>query len=216
MELYIDTVILEDIKKACKTGLIKGITTTPTFFARDGFTDPIQFYKKMREIFDGDLQVEALGSDPDEIKASIDEILRAGLDNLTFKTPVNWQGLKTVKMYSGDYKFNVHLVYTVNQAVLAADCGAAIVCPLMGRFDDYGGDSYALLCSIKEALVKNGFDTKVMASSIRHPKHVEVAFQVPADIVTIPPKVFWNLLESPYTQDGIVKFEADLKAVSLK
>ena len=216
MELYIDTVVLDDIAKACETGLIKGITTTPTFFARDGFKDPIQFYKKMREIFDGDLQVEALGTDTDEIKASIDEILGAGLNNLTFKTPVNWHGLKAVKTYSKEHKFNVHLVYNVNQAILAADCGAAVVCPLMGRFDDYGGESYELLCSIKEALVKNGYDTKVMASSIRHPKHVEMAFQVPADIVTIPPKVFWNLLKSPYTQDGISKFEADLKDVSLK
>lgn len=216
MELYIDTVILEDIKKACETGLIRGITTTPTFFARDGFKDPIQFYKKMRQIFDGDLHVEALGSDSNEIKASIDEILAAGLDNLTFKTPINWQGLKVVRNYSQEHRFNVHLVYNVNQAVMAADCGAAIVCPLMGRFDDYGGESYELLCSIKEALHKNGFDTKVMASSIRHPKHVEMAFQVPADIVTIPPRVFWTLLESPYTQDGIDKFETDLKAVFLK
>ena len=215
MELYIDTVDIDEIKKASDTGLIKGITTTPTFFARDGYKDPIQFYKKMREIFDGDIQVEALGSDTSQIKASIDEIINAGLENLTFKTPVNWQGLKFVKKYSKEYRFNVHLVYNINQAILAADCGAAVICPLMGRLDDYGGDSYELLSSIKETLIKNGYDTKIMASSIRHPKHVEMAFRVAVDIVTIPPKVFWSLIESPFTEDGIKKFEKDLNAVKL-
>ena len=215
MELYIDTVEIDEIKKASNTGLIKGVTTTPTFFARDGYKDPIQFYKKMREIFDGDIQVEALGSDIGQIKASIDEIINAGLDNLTFKTPVNWHGLKFVKKYSKDYRFNVHLVYNINQAILAADCGAAVICPLMGRLDDYGGDSYELLSSIKETLIKNGYDTKIMASSIRHPKHVEMAFRVAVDIVTIPPKVFWSLIESPFTEDGIKRFEKDLNAVKL-
>ena len=215
MELYIDTVDIDEIKKASDTGLIKGITTTPTFFARDGYKDPIQFYKKMREIFDGDIQVEALGSDTSQIKESIEETINAGLDNLTFKTPVNWQGLKFVKKYSKEYRFNVHLVYNINQAILAADCGAAVICPLMGRLDDYGGNSYEFLSSIKETLYKNGYDTKIMASSIRHPKHVEMAFRVAVDIVTIPPKVFWSLIESPFTEDGIKKFEKDLNAVKL-
>jgi len=216
MELYIDTVVLDEVRKACETRLIKGITTTPTFFAREGYKNPIQFYKKIRQIFDGDLQVEVLGSKPDEIKRGIEEIMKSGIDNITFKTPATWAALKLVKEYASTYRFNVHLVYNVTQAVLAADCGATCVCPLMGRCDDYGGDSSKLLYDIKTALTKNNYDTKVMASSIRHPDHVHIAFLAAVDIVTIPPKVFWNLLESPYTKEGILKLEKDLKVITGK
>lgn len=215
MKIYIDTVKIKEIEKVLDTGLISGITTTPTFFARDGYKNPVEFYKKMREVFDGDIQVEALGKSVEGIESSIKEILDSGLTNLTFKTPVTWAGIKTVKQYSSKYKFNVHLVYNVNQAMIAAESGAQIVCPLMGRYDDYGGDSMRLLLDIKETLIANNYDTNVMASSIRHPKHVENAFKAKADIITIPPKVFWSLLETPLTQDGIDKFEKDLESVSL-
>lgn len=213
MELYFDTVDLDEIQKAVDTGLIKGVTTTPTFLLKDGIKNPIEFYSKIREIFRGDLQVEALGSTPKEIGETVERVFESGLSNVTFKVPVTWHGLKAVKENAEKFKFNVHLVYNVNQAILAAECGASIVCPLMGRFDDYGGNSYELLCRIKEALSKNRYETKVMASSIRHPKHVETAFLAAADIVTVPPSVFWMLLDTPYTQDGIAKFETDLSSV---
>ena len=215
MQIYIDTVIIEEISKADSTGLISGVTTTPTFLARDGFKDPISYYKKIRENYSGDLQVEAMGSDVNEIKKTINDIEKAELQNITYKMPIDWNGIKILKDLSNKHKFNLHLVYNLNQAMIAALNGASIVCPLMGRFDDSGGDSYKLLSEIKNCFLKYNLNTRIMASSIRNNLHVENAFKSQSDIITIPPKIFWSLLDSSLTEDGIKKFEIDLKKINI-
>lgn len=212
MKIYIDTVVEEKIDEAVASGLVKGITTTPTFFVRDG-VNPHDFYQKIHAKYPQlDLQVELMGDSKEELNKNLEALLQLGISNLTFKTPIN----PTTIAFAANNKqrFNFHLVYNVNQAIFAAAAGATFICPLLGRLDDNGYDGVTMYRKIKKALAINGFDTQVMASSIRTTNHVTRLFSTTkVDAITLPPDIFKKCLTNLITDNGVALFKKDLQQI---
>ncbi len=211
MELFIDSADMDVIRKATDLGFVEGITTTPTFMQRQGITDVDGAIVELSTLAP-QLHVEALGDDVGEI---VDEAKRiAALEGLqediVFKIPVNMVGLQAVsRLTDQGYKVNVHLVYTLNQAYMAAEAGATYVCPLVGRLHDQGHDSFALIENCVEMIEDHDYPTKVLVSSVRHPEHVRQAVISGAQAVTIPWKVMKILPENALTGRGIRSFSID-------
>ncbi len=208
MKIYIDSV--EEDKIAEYSDIISGITTTPTFFAKHKI-NPFDFYKKIANLHPNlDLQVELMGDTKEELQENLNKLLSLGIPKLTFKTPITKTSLEFIS--SNSYDFNVHLVYTIPQAIFAAAAGAKFICPLLGRMDDNGYDGVKTYRKIKKALALNGFDhVLVMASSIRTVNHVTRLFSTTkVDAVTLPPDIFHKCLNNLLTDSGIEIFKRDL------
>ena len=213
MKILIDTLDVKEIKKYSDMGIISGVTTNPTFFYEEGVKSTEEFLSILKDIMpDKEIQLEAMGS--------VDEILKIARDyvvspsgtpcehNIVSKIPFNEDGLEAVSILSKEsIKTNVHLVYSVNQAVLAARSGATYVCPLMGRFDDSGQNSSELLGGIKTAFDNYDIKTEILAASVRHPDHVKQALLLGVDAITIPYKVFKLMMDHPLTERGTRAFE---------
>lgn len=213
MELYLDTVLPAEIKAAAEYGFLTGVTTTPTFMQRQGVTDVDKAIVELSHLVPL-LHVEALGDTWQEIIAEAER--QANLpgvnNNLVFKIPITNEGLKAVSRLSAKgYRTNVHLVYTLNQAWLAAAAGATYICPLVGRLHDQGHDSFALIQQIVDMVNYYGYNSKVMVSSVRHADHVRMAVVSGAQAVTIPWKVLKVLTDNSLTEKGIFSFEVDTK-----
>src|SRR5512140_2340680 len=176
MDLYLDSVDFKEIEAAFQLGFVKALTTTPTFMHRHGITDIQGAIVKLSGMVP-DLHVEALGRTHDEIVAAADEILALPLKlRPVFKVPVGLEALQACNTLArrGD-RVNVHLIYSLNQAYMAMEAGAAFVCPLAGRMHDQGQDANRLFEQIAEVKARYGYKTKIMYSSVRHAEHVRSA-----------------------------------------
>ena len=211
MKIYIDTVLEEKIDECMATGIIAGITTTPTFFVRDG-VNPHDFYNKISNKYpDIDLQVELMGDNDEELNNNLKGLMDLNIP-LTFKIPISTTAVAFAAR--NKYRFNFHLVYNVSQAIFAALAGATFICPLLGRFDDNGFDGVSLYKKIKKALVMNGFDTKVMASSIRTTNHLTRLFSTTnVDAITLPPDILKKCMNNLLTDNGVALFKKDLQQI---
>lgn len=210
MKIYIDSVDEAKIEDCMQSCLITGITTTPTFFVKQK-VNPFDFYKRIREKYPHtDLQVELMGDTYEEMQKNLNELIELNL-NLTFKTPISKLGLSFVAK-KAIYNFNVHLVYTVPQALFAAEAGARFICPLLGRMDDNGFDGVETYKTIKDALVLNGYNsTFLMASSIRTVSHVtRLLSTTKVDAITLPPDIFDKCFNNLITNNGVELFKKDL------
>lgn len=211
MKLYIDSANIKDIEKYAGMGIFSGVTTTPTFFRREGIADISAEIKKIYDFVPGELHIEALGETTEEIIKNCES--NAGMGpNVVSKIPLNPESIKAVKYLSEEkIKTNVHLIFTLNQSIMAALAGATYVCPLVGRLYDVGHDGLKLVEEIITAFHKYpDITSRVMVSSVRTPEHVKQAALLGADITTIPPYVIDLMFHHPLTMLGIQKFEEDI------
>lgn len=208
MELYLDSVNLDEIREAQSLGYLTGLTTTPTFMFRDGITDIDAAILNISKIVDI-LQVEALGNTADEIIREAHRQVELGLnpEKTVFKIPISLEGTKACKRLIDDgLQVNLHLVYTLQQAYMGMAAGATYVCPLVGRLQDQGHDALGLVEDCVDVVEKYGYYTKIMFSSVRHAEHVKNALQIGVHTCTIPWKVMKALTENHFTRIGTEEF----------
>ncbi|MBS6194567.1 MAG: fructose-6-phosphate aldolase [Clostridiales bacterium] len=214
MRFFIDTAKVEDIKKANDMGIICGVTTNPSLIAKEGrdFNEVIQ---EIASIVDGPIsgEVKATTVDAEGMIKEGREIA-AIHPNMVVKIPMTAEGLKACKVLSEEgIRTNVTLIFTANQALLAARAGAAYVSPFLGRLDDISVRGVDLIREIADIFDIAGLDTQIIAASVRNPVHVTDCALAGADIATVPYKVLEQMIKHPLTDAGISKFQADYKAV---
>lgn len=213
MELFLDTANIEDIKKAVDIGIISGVTTNPSLVARE----KRDFHTIVREIcaiVPGPVSAEVLSTEADKM---IEEArVLAGLaPNVVIKLPMTKDGLKACRVLVAEgIKTNVTLVFSANQALLAALAGATYVSPFVGRIDDTGHDGMQVVRDIVEIYRNYDFATKIITASVRHPMHVLEAARAGSDIATVPNAVLEAMFRHPLTDIGIERFLADWKKVT--
>ena len=214
MRFFVDTANVEDIKKANDMGVICGVTTNPSLSAKEGrnFNEVIA---EIASIVDGPIsgEVKATTVDAEGMIAEGREIAKIH-PNMVVKIPMTVEGLKAVKVLNSEgIKTNVTLVFSANQALLAARAGATYVSPFLGRLDDISQPGIDLIRQIAEIFEVAGLDTQIIAASIRNPIHVTDCALAGADIATVPYKVIEQMTKHPLTDQGIEKFQKDYKAV---
>lgn len=214
MRFFVDTANVEDIKKANDMGVICGVTTNPSLIAKEG-RDFNEVIAEIASIVDGPIsgEVKATTVDAEGMIAEGREIAKIH-PNMVVKIPMTVEGLKAVKVLTAEgIKTNVTLVFTANQALLAARAGATYVSPFLGRLDDISQPGIDLIRQIADMFAVAGIDTQIIAASIRNPIHVTDCALAGADIATVPYKVIEQMTKHPLTDQGIEKFQKDYKAV---
>ena len=214
MKFFIDTANVEDIRKANDMGVICGVTTNPSLIAKEG-RDFNEVIKEITSIVDGPIsgEVKATTVDAEGMIAEGREIAKIH-PNMVVKIPMTVEGLKATKVLSSEgIPVNVTLIFSANQAILAANAGAAYVSPFLGRLDDINTPGIDLIRNISEIFDIYGYDTEIIAASVRNPIHVTDCALAGADIATVPYKVIEQMTKHPLTDQGIEKFQADYKAV---
>ena len=205
MKFFIDTANVEDIRKANDMGVICGVTTNPSLIAKEG--------RDFKEVGPISGEVKATTVDAEGMIKEGREIA-AIHPNMVVKIPMTVEGLKAVKVLSAEgIKTNVTLIFTANQALLAARAGATYVSPFLGRLDDISTAGISLIEDIVTIFDNYGLETEIIAASIRHPMHVTDCALAGAHIATVPYKVIEQMTHHPLTDQGIAKFQADYKAV---
>jgi len=212
MKFFLDTANLQQIKEAQELGILDGVTTNPSLMAKEGIRGDEEIknhYVKICEIVDGDVSAEVLSMTYEEmIKEG--EILAALHPQITVKLPCTKDGIRAVKYFSDKgVKTNCTLVFSAGQALLAAKAGAKYVSPFVGRLDDISSDGIALVAQIVEIYSYYGYDTQVLAASIRHTQHIIQCLEVGADVATCPLSAIVGLLKHPLTDQGLEIFAKD-------
>ena len=214
MRFFIDTANVEDIKKANDMGGICGVTTNPSLIAKEG-RDFKEVIAEIASIVDGPIrgEVTATTTDAEGMIAEGREIAKIH-PNMVVKIPMTVEGLKACKALTAEgIKTNVTLVFTANQALLAARAGATYVAPFLGRLDDISTKGVDLIAEIVEMFEVAGIETEIIAASVRNPIHETECALAGADIATVPYKVLEQMTKHPLTDAGIEKFQKDYKAV---
>ncbi len=209
MKFFIDTANLEEIKKAESYGMIDGVTTNPSLVAKEGDVDFEDHIKAICDVVDGPVSAEVVGLEAEEM---IEEArhLSSLAPNVVVKIPMTMEGMKAVKTLSEEgINTNVTLVFSANQALLAAKAGATYVSPFIGRLDDRAHNGMDLVKEIVQIYNNYGMDTEIISASIRHPMHVKEAALAGAHIATIPFNVIEKLSKHPLTDLGIERFLDD-------
>ena len=214
MRFFLDTANVEDIRKANDIGVICGVTTNPSLIAKEG-RDFKEVIREITTIVDGPISGEIKATTVDA-----EGMIREGREiaaihpNMVVKIPMTAEGLKAVKVLAQEgIQTNVTLVFTANQALLAARAGAAYVSPFLGRLDDISQAGIDLIRVVAEIFDNYALDTEIIAASIRNPVHVTDCALAGADIATVPYKVIEQMTKHPLTDQGIAKFQADYRAV---
>jgi transaldolase len=210
MRLFLDTADIEEIREINRWGVLSGVTTNPSLVAKEA-QEPDIVWKEILETVSGDISLETTEPEAD---AMYDE--GVGLSqmaaNAVVKVPMTPDGLEAGKRLAGDgIRINVTLVFSPAQAILAAEIGAYIVSPFLGRLDDVGSDGMGVLRAICDIYEVQGYDTNVLAASLRHPMHVIESALAGADIATMPFDVFAKLVKHPLTDTGVERFTEDWK-----
>lgn len=214
MKLFLDTADLKEIDEAAGWGILAGVTTNPSLVSVHGRVDFKSHVQQICDIVRGPVSAEVVSLD---IEGMLKEARDLGTwsPHVVVKVPMTWDGVRAAKILSGEgIKTNVTLVFSANQALLAALAGATYVSPFVGRLDDAGNEGMAVVSEIVEIYRKHGFSTQVLAASIRHPMHVVEAAKAGADVATMPFKVMKQMVNHPLTELGIQRFLADWKKVT--
>jgi len=216
VKIFIDTANLNEIRKAKALGLVDGVTTNPTLLAKEG-EEMEALIRKISEEVKGPINVEVMGITSEEIVKEAKWMATWG-DEIVIKIPITQEGLKAVKILSSEgIRTNVTLLFSANQAILAAKAGATYVCPFLGRLDDISFNGIELIRQIKG--IYGNYDdiqTKIIVASVRHPIHVIEAGLIGAEIVTIPPAILDQMVKHPLTDKGIAQFLEDAKNIGTK
>ena len=214
MKFFIDTANLNQIKEAAELGILDGVTTNPSLMAKEGITGVENIhnhYRAICAIVDGDVSAEVISTD---FQGIIDEgqILADLAPNIVVKVPMIRDGVKALNWFRNhNIRTNCTLVFSTGQAILAAKAGATYLSPFIGRIDDINWDGMALIREISEVYTIQGYDTAILAASIRSSRHIVDAAKSGADVVTCPLSAILGLLTHPLTDSGLEKFLADHK-----
>ena len=212
MKIFIDTANIDEIRKANDWGVIDGVTTNPSLIAKErrGFDEVV---REIISIIDGPISLEVISLQSDGmIKEAIN--MSEWSKNVVIKIPMTQEGLKAVKILNAqNIKTNVTLVFSVNQAILAAKAGATYVSPFIGRLDDIGHDGMQIVRDMVTIFNIYHYETEIIVASVRHPIHVIEAAKVGAHVATIPYNVIEKMFSHPLTDAGVAKFMSDWKKV---
>lgn len=210
MKIFLDTANIDEIKEGASWGIVDGVTTNPSLIAKEK-RDFKQVVKEICDIVDGPISAEVISEDSEGMISEAKELVKIH-KNIVIKIPMTVEGLKAVSKLSKEgIKTNVTLIFSPNQALLAAKAGATYVSPFLGRLDDVGSQGIDLVRTIVEIFFNYDYDTEVIAASIRHPLHVVDAALAGAHIATIPMKVLQQMVKHPLTDKGIESFMNDWK-----
>ncbi|WP_046174603.1 fructose-6-phosphate aldolase [Domibacillus indicus] len=208
MKFFIDTANIDEIREAHSWGILSGVTTNPSLVAKE----TIPFHDRLREITElvsDSVSAEVIALDAEGMIEEGRELAKIA-PNITVKVPMTPEGLKAVAVFAKEgIKTNVTLVFSANQALMAARAGASYVSPFLGRLDDIGHDGLELIETIADIFAIHGIETEIIAASIRHPQHITAAALKGAHIATTPFKVLEQLFKHPLTDKGIEGFLAD-------
>jgi transaldolase len=215
MKFFIDTANLDQIREAQDLGVLDGVTTNPTLMAKEGIsgTDRVmKHYVDICEIVgDGDVSAEVIATDFDDMVKEGEE-LAALHENIVVKVPMTKDGIKAIRYFTDKgIRTNCTLIFSAGQALLAAKAGATYVSPFVGRLDDISTDGIDLIEQIRTIFDNYGFDTEILAASVRHPMHVIACAEIGADVMTGPLSVILQLMKHPLTDIGLAQFLADHK-----
>lgn len=214
MKFFIDTANLADIKEAQDFGVLDGVTTNPSLMAKEGITGAdniLAHYKEICKLVDGDVSAEVISTDFEGMVKE-GEALAALNPQIVVKLPMIADGVKACKYFSDKgIRTNVTLVFSVGQALLAAKAGATYVSPFIGRLDDISTDGLGLVADIRLIYDNYGFETQILAASVRHTMHVIDCAKLGADVMTGPLSSIKGLLKHPLTDSGLAKFLEDYK-----
>lgn len=212
MKFFIDTANLAQIKEAQDLGVLDGVTTNPSLMAKEGIsgdTNVIAHYEAICDIVDGDVSAEVISTDFEGMVRE-GEALAALDEKIVVKIPMIKDGVKALKYFSDKgIKTNCTLIFSAGQALLAAKAGATYVSPFIGRLDDISTDGLGLIENIRLIYDNYGFETEILAASVRHPMHIIECAQIGADVMTGPLSAMEALLKHPLTDIGLAKFLAD-------
>lgn len=212
MKFFIDTANLKDIKEANDLGVLDGVTTNPSLMAKEGISgdkNVMKHYVDICKIVDGDVSAEVISTD---FKGMIDEGKKLAKlhKNIVVKVPMIKDGVKALRWFTDNgIKTNCTLVFSAGQALLAAKAGASYVSPFIGRLDDISQDGVQLIEQIRLIYDNYGYNTEILAASVRHPMHIIQCAEIGADVITAPLSAITALLNHPLTDSGLAKFLAD-------
>src|ERR671929_1565170 len=208
MKIFLDTANLEDIKAFNDMGVVDGITTNPSLLSKEK-GNPSEIMRDIVRIVNGPVSLEVVGTKTEEMVEEAHKLKKYG-QNVIVKIPMIPDGMKAVKKLKQEgIETNVTLVFSANQAILAAKAGASYVSPFIGRLDDIGNEGMILVNEIIQIFRNYHFKTEVLVASIRHPIHVIEAGKIGADIVTLPPDILGKMLSHPLTDKGLALFLSD-------
>jgi transaldolase len=214
MKFFIDTANLAQIKEAHDLGILDGVTTNPSLMAKEGIkgTEAVmQHYKTICEMVDGDISAEVISTDFDGIIAEGKKLVEIH-KNIVVKVPMIKDGIKAIKWFTeNNIRTNCTLVFSAGQAILAAKAGATYVSPFIGRIDDSGWDGMDLIQQLSHIFSVQGYETEILAASIRNPNHIIKCAEAGADVCTCPLDSILGLLKHPLTDIGLAKFLEDAK-----
>lgn len=212
MKFFIDTANLNDIKSAQALGVLDGVTTNPSLMAKEGITGKnniLKHYVDICNIVSGDVSAEVISVDYDGMIREGEELAELH-DQIVIKLPMTKEGVMACKYFSDKgIKTNVTLVFSAGQAILAAKAGATYVSPFIGRLDDVSTDGLNLIQEIREIYDNYGYETEILAASVRHTMHIVNCAKIGADVMTGPLSAILGLLKHPLTDIGLAQFLAD-------
>jgi len=208
MKIFLDSANLPSIKKYNDMGLVDGITTNPTLLSKEK-EDPNDLMREIVRIVRGPVSLEVVGTKTEEMVEEAHRLMKYG-QNVVVKIPMISDGLRAIRQLNLDgIPINVTLVFSANQAILAAKAGASYVSPFIGRLDDAGQDGMSLIKEIVQIFRNYDFNTEVLVASIRHPLHVIEAGKIGAGVVTLPPDILAKMIMHPLTDKGLAAFLND-------
>ncbi|MDF0680435.1 MAG: fructose-6-phosphate aldolase [Candidatus Nitrosocosmicus sp.] len=210
MKIFLDTANIASIEKYNELGVVDGITTNPTLLSKEK-GNPIKTMKKIVEIMKGPVSLEVVAIDFDKMLQESLKLAKYG-ENVVVKIPMTMEGLKVVHVLTRKgIKTNVTLIFSANQALLAAKAGATYVSPFIGRLDDIGSEGLNLVSEIVQIFASYDISTQLLVASVRHPLHVIEAAKMGADVVTLPPEILDKMIRHPLTDKGLDSFLSDWK-----
>jgi len=210
MKIFLDTANVESIEKYNELGVVDGITTNPTLLSKEK-GNPIKTMKKIVEIMKGPVSLEVVAIDFDMMMEESLKLAKYG-ENVVVKIPMTMDGLKVVHaLTKKGIKTNVTLIFSANQALLAAKAGATYVSPFIGRLDDIGSEGLNLVSEIVQIFASYDISTQLLVASVRHPLHVIEVAKMGADVVTLPPDILDKMIRHPLTDKGLDSFLSDWK-----
>ena len=208
MKFFVDTAEIDAIAELNDLGMVDGVTTNPSLILKSG-RDILEVTKEICDLVDGPVSAEVVATKADDMIAEGRKLAEIA-QNITVKLPLTWDGLKACKVLTGEGKMvNVTLCFSANQALIAAKAGATFISPFIGRLDDINLDGMDLIADIRTIYDNYGYETQILAASIRTPNHVLESARIGADVMTAPPEVIKKLAMHPLTDKGLETFLAD-------
>ena len=215
MKFFVDTAEIDEIRELNEFGMVDGVTTNPSLIRKSG-RDIIEVTQEICNIVSGPVSAEVTATEAEQMIAEGKKLAQIA-DNIAVKVPLTWDGLKACKTLSGlGHMVNVTLCFSANQAMLAAKAGATFISPFIGRLDDVNLDGLDLISDIRLIYDNYGFDTQILAASIRTVNHVTQSALIGADVMTAPPSVIKSLASHPLTDKGLAAFLSDIKEAGQK